>query len=369
MKTAARTRRAVLASAGGLTVSAFAPQGLRISTRSRRDLWRRTSGPHLRGAVFVQRRVYPDLDGDTFLGNGVVGPPVTNEALDMLAQAGGNLASWSGPGLFSETAPFTLDAQIEDHIGEWLERCLARGLYTTLCFRSGPGRSAFAFHPDESWYPSALYNASIWRDVEKQAAWAEMIAETIRRFGSHRALAGIVPMDEPNGMDLGFLGVWDALAGQIAKVAGEPARRLDLPLIYSPDRWARAEAAPALRQAVGSEAVLSLHHYEPWHYTHQVETDLVRFDHIRMGVQGFEAVDGDWAVLEFGAVRHAPDVHQYLRNRIDRWECNGANWAAFRWTTGWSPYEESEASMTASADRHLLAVMVHAFNRNTRRPA
>ena len=88
-----------------------------------------------------------------------------------------------------------------------------------------------------------------------------------------------------------------------------------------------------------------------------------------MGVDDLADVEGDWAVLEFGAVRHAPDVQQYLRNRIDRWEANGANWAAFRWTTGWSPYEESEASMTASADRRLLAVMVHGFNRNTLHPA
>jgi hypothetical protein len=96
--------------------------------------------PHLRGAVFSQRRVYADVDGPTFLGPGPVGAPISQAALESLAEAGANLAVWSGPGPLGEGGAHAPDAAIEDHIADWLDRCRAAGLYTVLAFRSGPGR-------------------------------------------------------------------------------------------------------------------------------------------------------------------------------------------------------------------------------------
>jgi len=362
------TRRAALALAGGAGVSAFAPSGLRLSTSTKRDLWRRANGSQLRGAVFVERRVYPDLDGQVFLGDGPFGPPVTHAALDQLAEAGANLASWSGPGLFSETAPFRLDPLVEEHIGTWLDRCRAHGLFTTLCFRSGPGRSAFAFHPDETWYPSSLYDDSVWRHADKQAAWVEMVAETLRRFGDHPALAGIVPMDEPNGADLGRPQVWPQMAQRLVGQVRRGGLDQNTPLLLSPDRWARAEAAGGLREAVGEEAVLALHHYEPWAYSHQAEGDDVSFKPRDMNASDAARVSGDWAVLEFGVVRHAPDPERYLRDRIDQWESLGANWAVFRWTSGWSVYERREGSMNTFEDVRMLPLLQRAFAANRIRP-
>lgn len=357
------TRRALLAAAAGLGASAFAPAGLRLSS-SKRDLWRNSDGPRLRGAVFVQRRVYPDLDGPEFLGPGPIGQPVTGAALDRLAGAGANLASWSGPGLFSESAPFDLDPAVEDHVGDWLDACRARGLYTTLCLRSGPGRSAFAFHPGETWYPQALYDDSLWRDPEKQAAWADMVAQTLRRFGDHPALAGIKVLDEPNGADMGADGVWPGFAQQIAQAC----RGLDhdTPLIFSPDRWGRAERAAELRAAIGPEPVLAVHDYSPWAYTHQNEGEAERFD----GEAHPARIDapGDVAVMEFGAVRRAPDLAGYLDARITAFEAAGANWAVFRWTSGWAPYERVEGSMAVSEHAEGLARLRRAFARNGARP-
>lgn len=368
MKTGLVTRRAVLALAGGAGMSAFAPAGLRLSTSPKRDLWRRANGARLRGAVFVQRRVYPDLDGDVFLGSGDFGPPVTDTALDQLAEAGANLASWSGPGLFGEAPPFRLDPAVEDHIGGWLDRCRARGLFTTLCLRSGPGRSAFAFHPDEDWYPAALYDDSLWRQPDKQAAWVEMVAETLIRFGDHPALAGIVPMEEPNGTDLGRPTVWPDMARRLAARVRRDSLDRNTPLIWSPDRWARAEAAGPLRDAVGEDAVLALHHYEPWRYSHQGEGDEVAFNPQTMGASDVEAVSGDWAALEFGVVRHAPDPQRYLRDRIAKWERLGANWTVFRWTSGWDVYERREGAMNTFEDPRLLPLLRRAFAANRVRP-
>ncbi len=362
------TRRAMIGAVGGAAAGAFAPAGLRLSTLNKRDLWHRTTGPHLRGAVFVQRRVYAQLDGSTFLGRGPFGPPITDQALDHLAEAGANLASWSGPGLFGEAEPFGLDPAVEDHIGQWLERCRARGLFTTLCFRSGPGRSAFAFHPEESWYPAELYDDSVWRDRSKQIAWAEMIAQTLIRFGDHPALAGIVPMEEPNGADLGFAEVWPSLASTIAQRIQSAPSPTNTPLLFSPDRWARGEAVEPLRAAIGDTHPVVLHDYEPWRFTHQSEDDPVRYDRQAMSQTGLEDLAGDWSVLEFGAVRHAPGVAHYLRDRIRVWEASGANWAAFRWSSGWASYESTEASMTLNADSRLLPILRQAFAKNRIHP-
>ncbi|MGJ3230443.1 MAG: hypothetical protein ACFE0P_01440 [Oceanicaulis sp.] len=357
------SRRAVLALGAGLGASAFAPAGLRLRS-SKRDLWRNVGGPRLRGAVFVQRRVYRELDGPDFLGPGPFGQPITGPALDSLAEAGANLASWSGPGLFSETAPFALDPAVEDHVGAWLDACRARGLFTTVCLRSGPGRSAFAFHPGETWYPARLYDDSLWRDADKQAAWAEMTAETLRRFGSHPALAGVKVLDEPNGADIGTEGVWPPFARRIQSACAGLDH--DTPLIFSPDRWGRAERAAELRAAIGPEPVLAVHDYSPFDYTHQAPDAGIRFDAEASPAQ-IEAA-GDVAVLEFGAVRAAPGLAAYLDARIDAFEAAGANWSVFRWTSGWTAYERVEGGMAVSEHRGGLDRLRRAFAQNRLRP-
>lgn len=360
------TRRAALGLAAGFAAGGFAPAGLRQTT-GKRALWRNGTGPHLRGAVFVQRRVYPEVDGPSFLGPGPVGQPVTPDALSRLADAGANLASWSGPGIFTESAPFRIDPAIEDHVGSWLDACQTRGLFTTLCLRTGPGRSAFAFHPGEDWYPRELLDESIWVSADKQAAWAEMAAETLRRFADHPACAGVVGMDEPSGADAGHDGVWPGFAARIA--AACEGLRDRAPLIFSPDRWARTERAGELRAAVGPEPVIAIHDYDPWDFTHQAagagrayrpETDQIALPDPR---------GGDWAMLEFGAVRAAPGLARYLEDRIAAFEAAGANWAVFRWTSGWAEYEAIEGGMAVSEHSAGLAVLRRAWSRNTVRPA
>ena len=361
------TRRALMAAAAGAVSAAFAPRGLRISSAGRDPrylLWSRDGGPRLRGAVFVQRRVYPELDGPSFLGPGPVGAPITDEALDRLAEAGANLASWSGPGPFAEQAPFHVDAAIEDHIAAWLDRCAARGLYTTLCLRSGPGRSAFAFHPGESWYPADLYDASLWFDPEKQAAWAQMADWTLHRFSTHPALAGVLAMDEPNAADFDRASVWSGMAAQIAQThAGQAGQA---PLLLSPDRWARLEAAPALRRAAGTGPVLITHDYSPWDYTHPEQPGAAFIPDQAGPAPGRDL--GPAGVLEFGAPRGAPDLSGYLEHRISAYEAAGLNWAAFRWTSGWSVYEQAEGARALSEDRVALSVLERAFAANTVRP-
>lgn len=362
------SRRAVLAAGAALSSCAMAPRGLRISgsnDNSRRSLWARDGGPRLRGAVFVQRRVYPELDGPDFLGAGPVGAPVTDAALDSLADAGANLASWSGPGPFAERAPFRVDWAIADHIEAWLERCASRGLFTTLCFRSGPGRSAFAFHPDDDWYPARLYDASLWDDAEKQAAWIAMVDWTFERFGAHPALAGVVALEEPNASDLGRSEVWLRMAAELARA---DEARIDGPaLMLSPDRWARLEQADRLRSAVGPRPVLITHDYSPWRYTHAPVSRPEPFDPGAAGPVPARSL-GPAGVLEFGAPRWATDLELYLADRINAYEAQGLNWAVYRWTNGWATYESVEGSRALSLHDGALRLLRRMFSANTLRP-
>jgi hypothetical protein len=316
--------------------------------------------------VFVQRRVYSELDGPRFLGPGPLGAPLTDAALDRLAASGANLANWSGPGPFAERAPFRLDPVIEDHIASWLDRCAARGLFTTLSFRSGPGRSAFAFHPDESWYPASLYDVSLWRDQEKQAAWVEMVGWTLERFGDHPALAGVLAMAEPNASDLGREAVWLSMAERLARE--DAGRTVRAPLLLSPDRWGRLEAADALRRAAGAGPVLITHDYTPWSYTHPGESKPDRFDPSRASPAP-EAGLGAAGVLEFGAQRGSADLLDYLQHRISAYEAAGLNWSVYRWSSGWTVYEQAEGRRALDQDARAYTLLSRAFAANSVRPA
>ena len=351
------TRRELLEGAGAALVP-----GLRLDEADPLALWRNAEGPHLRGAVFTQRRVYPHLDGETFLGTGAVGPSVTDAALDSLAEAGANLAVWSGPGHFAEAAPFARDAAIEDHIGEWLERCRARGLYTVIAFRSGPGRSAFAFNRGEDWYPAALFDESVWFEPHKQAAWIAMASDALARFGSHPACAGVLAMVEPNPETAGATSkTWTDMAEALA--AETPPRAA--PLIVSPSGWADAGEARALRRAATSSTVIGVHDWSPRGYTHEGD-----------GAAPLSAADvaapslrtPAWACLEFGGVTQARDFDRFLAARIESLELQGANWAAWRWSSGWAPYEAQENAMNLARSAEARAVLSRAWRRNSRRP-
>ncbi|MFW6413633.1 MAG: hypothetical protein ACOC0V_05800, partial [Oceanicaulis sp.] len=171
---------------------------------------------------------------------------------------------------------------------------------------------------------------------------------------------------EPNGADLGRDGVWPGFARRIADRVIESRAGLETPLLLSPDRWARAERAEELDAALAPGGVTVLHDYDPWAYTHQ-EGGGVRFD--PAGPEPVIAGGGDTAVLEFGAVRRAPEIERYLQSRIDAFERAGANWSVFRWTSGWAPYERQEGAMAVSEHERALGVLRSAWRRNSARPA
>jgi len=366
-------RRSVLIAGG----ASFLLGGQRAAPRQKIDLWDNATGPHLRGAVLPQRRVYPAIDGDTFLGPGPVGTPITDAALASLAQSGANLALLSHPGIFTETRPYRIDHQIADHLALLVERCASYGLYSVIGFRTGPGRSEFTFHRDDgdSWFPASMIDERVWNDSEAQAGWAEMWIHTARQFESNPSIAGYLPMVEPNGSHIARRSPWPQMARQMALAI----REIDTltPLLISPDGYANLSNENELDLAGIENTVLAIHDYSPFAYTHAHAPSAASFS--VETAQVLRPVSDRWMVGEWGVRRWAHNAPEFARLRLQSMEEQGANSAWFSWPSGWGNYEQVENgwnpffgndpdATSRVRDAPMMDVLRRYWSRNTLRP-
>ncbi|WP_420432151.1 glycoside hydrolase family 5 protein [Hyphobacterium sp.] len=366
-------RRGVLI--GG--ASALLLSGQRSAPRPKIELWNNATGPHLRGAVLPQRRVYPEIDGVTFLGPGPVGAPVSDSSLHELADAGANLVVLSCPGLFRESEPFEPDPQIANWLVALVDRCTAQGLFTVIGFRTGPGRSEFTFHRDnpDDWFPAFMIDERVWQAPEMQRAWADMWRYTARLFAGHQGVAGYVPMVEPNASHIRSQFDWPRFALRLAAAIRDEDSTT--PILISPDGYANRSFASELPLETVPNAVLFLHDYTPYDYTHAGPENSAT-----LNLQDAEIAPPAarrWAVGEFGVRRWVPQADRFLDVRLRSLEASGANSAIFHWPSGWHEYERVEnawnpllgsdpANSSRLADAPILAVLRQHWSRNTIRP-
>ncbi len=363
----------------------------RAKAFSKHGLWNNATGPHLRGAVITQRRVYPEIDGPEFLGPGPFGTPVSNAALQQLSAAGGNLLVLSHPGIFTENEPFELDPDALANLDDLVTRARRWGLYVIIGFRTGPGRSAFTFHRDDagSWFPTDMINERVWTDFAYHDAWEAMWRETARHFRNVENVAGYLLMVEPNANQVAVgpnghdLEIWDAaeLRRQVARTPADwsqLARRLsiavrdtdpDTPVLISPDGYANSAFEANLDLSADDPAVLCVHDYAPRDFTHQAMGDGRPYE---PGEGRFEPPSHPrWCMGEFGLHRWAPGGDRYLTERVRDLERAGAGWAVFRWTSGWEIYERRENRFTVQAggaDDALFRSLRRSWRYNRLRP-
>lgn len=352
-----RRQAIALAAAGLITPAALSQTG-----RDRLSLWDNSRGTQLRGAVFAQRRVYEQIDGPVFLGDGPVGAPITDAALENLVSHGANLAVLSHPGVLGERPPYAPDPDVEAHLDDLVGRCERAGLFVVIGFRSGPGRSAFTFHRDDagSWFPASMIDEHVWQSGEAWAAWEAMWTRTAARYRARANVAGYLLMVEPNANQAapapqgGDLDEWDA-ARLARRVAGTRAdwpvlaaalaravRRADAetPILVSPDGYAHGDFTGLLDLQAVPGQVLALHDYAPRAYTHQTANAGIDFDEDEL--PRLSSTAPRWMVGEFGMRRWAPAAADFLRAKASQYEQAGANWAVFRWDSGWDVYEGRE---------------------------
>ncbi|MEE2566782.1 glycoside hydrolase family 5 protein [Hyphobacterium marinum] len=334
--------------------------GPRIETRL--DLWNNATGPHLRGACFSQRRVIPDLDGETFLGSGPVGAPISDDALASLARSGANLALLSHPGIYTERPPYRFDEPVAEHLIDLVDRCARAGLYVVVAFRSGPGRTEFSLHRDSAgdWFPADLVDERVWQSSEARNAWSAMWGHAAVLLRNRANVAGYLLMVEPNANQAALgpngeaIDIWDAdrlrdtlsgTQGDWPAMASAMARSIrsfdtETPILVSPDGYANARFAPLLDLEAVPGMVLAIHDYEPRAYTHGDAGSGEFYDPADAPVMPPEAAR--WMLGEFGVRRWMPGSGGFIAARMDALERAGAASAYFRWDSGWQPYESQE---------------------------
>ncbi len=331
--------------------------------------WPMAGPPVLRGATLVRRRRVPSVDGagNRATGYGALTPEYRSSDLERLAEAGANLINLSWPGIWSATPPFGLDeSELVEITEKFLDAVRAAGLYATLGFRSGPGRSEFVFHRAAagSWFPESLVIDRVWHDRELQDAWQAMCVRAARILSGRPEVVGFNPLVEPDPHVAGFdqdgnilseynpqtyerraapVSNWAAWAPKLAASVRDAAP--ELPILLSPAGFARIGWLPLMGRPPVSGLVWEVHDYTPDAYTHQPrggpQVSLARDDADAFAV-GLAAAGRFGAPVylgEFGAVRWAPDRGRYWEARIAACEAAGVNWAAFRWPTSNPDYE------------------------------
>ena len=351
-------------------------------------LW--AGGTKLRGANIYQRRVYPELDGPTFMGPGPVGPPYTQEDFDRLAALGANYVNISHPGLFTETPPYTLDQDMQDNLDNLLAMTAQADMFAVISFRTGPGRSEFwafwgedtASDPEEGWFDPSYYNNRVWGDRAAQDAWVEMWRYTAQRYKDNPIVVGYDLMVEPNSNEVGSfplgdpLDVWDPEEfydeyggtlydwNQLYPRITAAIRQVDAdtPILIGGNGYSAVDWLPYLQPTGDPRTVYTVHQYEPHKYTHQdasvqdctypgtcdVDWDdqPETFDHAWLEgqlsiIDTFVTQHGvPVAINEFGAVRWTPNVHTFMDDQMDLFEQRGINHALWVWDPAWEPWTQ-----------------------------
>ena len=393
-------------------------------------LW--TGGTQLRGANIWQRRVYPELDGPTFLGPGPVGPPYTQADFDNLAALGANYVNVSHPGLFTEEPPFVLDQDIQDNLDNLLamlalskaEGIEQAGLFAVISARTGPGRSDFTFYWDGAgdWFDESYLNDSMWQDQDAQDAWVAMWAYTAQRYKDNPIVVGYDLMVEPNSNEVGShalydrLDIWDpeefyATYGgtlydwnQLYPRITAAIRQVDAdtPILIGGNGYSSLDWLPYVEPTGDPRTVYTVHQYEPHKYTHQ---DAGVQDCTYPGICDVDWDDEpepfDWAWLEgrltiidtyksthgipvavneFGAVRWTPNVDVFMDDEMDLFEQRGMNHALWVWDPAWEPWTQQVDAFnfrhgpdpnnhTDVASSDLIDVIVEHWGLNSIEPA
>ncbi len=377
-------------------------------------LW--TGGTRLRGANIYQRRVYPELDGDEFMGSGLVGPLYTQGDFDRLAAMGANYVNISHPGLFTETLPYTLDLDIQNNLDNLLGLIAQADMFAVISFRTGPGRSEFTFFwgEDGDWFDASYYNDAVWEEQAAQDAWVAMWRYTAERYRDNPIVVGYDLMVEPNSNEV-WLDLWDPEEfyadyggtlydwNQLYPRISTAIRQVDAntPILIGGLGYSSVVWLPYLQPTGDPRTVYTAHQYEPFVYTHQEppltntypgvfdadwdgEDDNVNrawLDNLLSTIDTFTATYGvPVAVNEFGVVRWEPGADDFMDDQMDLFEQRGMNHALWVWETSWAPYaEEVDAfnfrhgpdpnNHTDAESSDLMGVIIEYWGRNTIRPS
>ncbi|MEK6676507.1 MAG: cellulase family glycosylhydrolase [Planctomycetota bacterium] len=314
------------------------------------------------------------MDGTDFLGPGPLGPPFTAVDFAALAALGANYVNISHSGLFTESPPYVVDPGAEANLDALVQLAEDVGLFCVICFRTGPGRSEFAIFEGQDWFPQSLINNTVWTNLEAQLAWAEMWRYTADRYKNRANVVGYDLMVEPNGASTifgmfdpaefyaqheGSLADWNQMYPSIVAAIREVD--VDTPILISAMAYGSLYWLQYLAVSDDSRVVYTVHHYEPFAFTHQGKDEQISYPG-EINIDGQSVtVDLAWlqrqlsiinefqqahavpvAINEFGVVRWSPGAGAYYRDQTELFEERGINHAIWLWESSWPPLAESD---------------------------
>ncbi len=394
-----------------------------VEIKTKWDLW--LNGTHLRGANVHQRRIYPSLDGPTYMGPGPAGPPFTQEDFDKLAALGANYVNISYTGLYTETPPYIVDPDLRDGLDILLEMIAHADMFAVISMRSGPGRSQFAIYYWED-LDRKYYNDSVWQDRAAQDAWVEMWRYIAERYRDNPIVVGYDLMVEPNSNDNGSdvfsdrLDIWEPDEfysqyggtlydwNQLYPRITEAIREVDTetPILIAGNSYSGVRWLPYLQPTGDPRTVYAAHQYEPQsQYTH---IDWNDEDFMNVTYPGLidldwdgekELFDRDWldrfltpldafqtaynvpvAVNEYGIARWVNNAADFIRDEMELFEERGLNYALWEWQPYWEPLISKNSDFnfrhgpdpdnhTDVLENELLDAIVSFWAKNTIHPS
>ncbi|MBN1875210.1 MAG: cellulase family glycosylhydrolase [Anaerolineae bacterium] len=401
----------------------LANESTRVSAPDKWSLW--TEGTQLRGANVYQRRVYPAIDGLDVIGPGPVGPVYTQEDFDRLAALGANYVNISHPGLFTETAPYTVALEIQTHLDNLLDMIAQANMFAVISFRTGPGRSEFTFMWDEAgtWFDESYLDDSVWQDAEAQNAWVAMWRYTAQRYRDNPIVVGYDLMVEPNSNEVGssvitdLLDIWEPTEfysmyggtlydwNQLYPRITTAIREVDsdTPILIGGLGYSGIEWLPYLNPTGDARTVYMFHQYAPTQYTHQGSDDItcaypgtcdldrdgeVDDTFNRAWLDGLLSTVNTFtttysvpvAVNEFGLMRWEPGGDAFMDDQMDLLEQRGLNHALWMWDPSWVTWTQhlnafnfrfgpDPENLTDVPTNALQTVIVEHWEQNTARPS
>lgn len=384
------------------------------TTTAKYDLW--AGETKLRGANIYQRRVYPELDGNVFMGPGPLGPPYKQRDFDNLAALGANYVNISHAGIYTEKPPYKLDNDVLQNLANLVNMIGKADMFAVISFRTGPGRSEFTFFwgEDGDWFDSSYYNDRVWKEKSARDAWAAMWKETANRFAENPYVVGFDLMVEPNSNDV-WLDAWDpeefyhdyggtsydwnkffpSITGAIREVDQKT------PILIGGMAYSMVEWLPYVVPTSDKKTVYMVHQYEPFVYTHQEPNGKNKypgtFDADYDGEK--EYVDKNWlknlltivdnfkssynvpvSCNEYGAVRWVKGVPTFMDDLMSLFEARNMNYALWMWSPDYKPLTEENNAFNFRfgpdpgntvdvPDNALLKVIKKYWEKNTARPS
>lgn len=383
-----------------------------LSATSKWALW--SGGTCLRGV-----NVWQTINNNSIstfyngtLGTGPIGPPYTQADFNAIAAMGANVVNISGPGIYSETAPYALNTAAQTNLDNLLTMIQNANMFAVITFRSGPGRNEEDIVPQ----PGLTAINSVWSTQAEQDAWVAMWQYTANRYKNNPVVVGYDLMNEPHPNAQTVTPVPTSIPSEfypayantlfdwnpLAKRISNAIRQVDTttPILIGGMDWSGAAWLNSLTPNGDSKTVYMVHQYEPQaNYTHQpapytntygtttsscgampctfTRADLsTQFAYISSFKFSRNAPVG---VNEFGVVRFQPGAAQYLSDEMDIMESKGLNYAIWAWDTidpTFSTYDDFNFRRGTNPKNHvdvipnvLTTTIQKYFQKNTLRPS